>query len=148
MSPVDNSTSAPASISHSASARLPLLARNPGAPSLSYPSLARRRAMHQIPFVPRPFPPPALADVPLEYIVDQLRRLAPHYWNRPETSDCTIGTSTILVVSYLHPKADLPFYSCVFGQRCRGEDARTLRHVRCVPQDGHQLRVVYRFVRT
>ncbi|RDX56417.1 hypothetical protein OH76DRAFT_1425823 [Lentinus brumalis] len=49
--------------------------------------------MHQIPFVPRPFPPPALADVPLEYIVDQLRRLAPHYWNRPETSDCTIVVS-------------------------------------------------------
>lgn len=47
--------------------------------------------MHPLPFVPRPFPPPALAGVPLEYIVDQLRRLAPHYWSRPETSDCTIG---------------------------------------------------------
>ena len=42
-------------------------------------------------FVPRPFPPPALADVPLEYIIDQLRRLASHYWSRPESSDCTIG---------------------------------------------------------
>ncbi|KAI0807763.1 hypothetical protein C8Q74DRAFT_1188256 [Fomes fomentarius] len=49
--------------------------------------------MHHIPFVPRPFPPPALAGVPLEYIVDQLRRLAPHYWSRPETSDCTIVVS-------------------------------------------------------
>ena len=48
--------------------------------------------MYHIPFVPRPFPPPSLADVPLEYIVAQLRRLAPHYWSRPETSDCTIGT--------------------------------------------------------
>ena len=47
--------------------------------------------MHPLPFVPRPFPPPALAGVPLEYIIDQLRRLAPHYWSRPETSDCTIG---------------------------------------------------------
>ncbi|PCH37735.1 hypothetical protein WOLCODRAFT_22815 [Wolfiporia cocos MD-104 SS10] len=46
--------------------------------------------MHGFPFVPRPFPPPALADVPLEYIIDQLRRLASHYWSKPETSDCTI----------------------------------------------------------
>lgn len=43
-------------------------------------------------FVPRPFPPPALADVPVEYIVDQLRNLAPHYWNKPETADCTISS--------------------------------------------------------
>ncbi|KAH9857234.1 hypothetical protein C2E23DRAFT_881696 [Lenzites betulinus] len=49
--------------------------------------------MHPLPFLPRPFPPPALAGVPLEYIVDQLRRLAPHYWSRPETSDCTIVVS-------------------------------------------------------
>ncbi|GBE81731.1 hypothetical protein SCP_0401020 [Sparassis crispa] len=49
-----------------------------------------RRTMHTFTFVPRPFPPPALADVPLEYIIDQLRRLAPHYWSKPETSDCTI----------------------------------------------------------
>ena len=63
-----------------------------GSPSgISYPPLAPRRAMHHIPFVPRPFPPPALADVPLEYIIAQLRRLASHYWSRPETSDCTIG---------------------------------------------------------
>ncbi|EMD38195.1 hypothetical protein CERSUDRAFT_82440 [Gelatoporia subvermispora B] len=46
--------------------------------------------MHTVAFVPRPFPPPALADVPLEYIIHQLRRLAPHYWSKPETSDCTI----------------------------------------------------------
>ncbi|KIJ69155.1 hypothetical protein HYDPIDRAFT_172617 [Hydnomerulius pinastri MD-312] len=38
----------------------------------------------------RPFPPPALADVPVEYIMDQLHNLAPHYWGRPETADCTI----------------------------------------------------------
>ncbi|KAH9950286.1 hypothetical protein B0H21DRAFT_687129 [Amylocystis lapponica] len=46
--------------------------------------------MHTFLFVPRPFPPPALADVPVEYIIDQLRRLAPHYWSKPETSDCTV----------------------------------------------------------
>lgn len=41
-------------------------------------------------FPPRPFPPPSLNDVPHEYIVDQLRNLASHYWDRPQTSDCTI----------------------------------------------------------
>ncbi|KAG2157531.1 hypothetical protein DEU56DRAFT_24580 [Suillus clintonianus] len=41
-------------------------------------------------FSPRPFPPPSLNDVPHEYIVDQLRSLASHYWDRPQTADCTI----------------------------------------------------------
>ncbi|KAG1756325.1 uncharacterized protein EDB91DRAFT_1091934 [Suillus paluster] len=41
-------------------------------------------------FAPRPFPPPSLNDVPHEYIVDQLRNLASHYWDRPQTADCTI----------------------------------------------------------
>ncbi|KAI6165773.1 hypothetical protein EDD17DRAFT_184065 [Pisolithus thermaeus] len=41
-------------------------------------------------FTPRPFPLPALADIPLEYIAQQLHDLAPLYWNRPETADCTI----------------------------------------------------------
>ncbi|KAG1754316.1 hypothetical protein EDB19DRAFT_1902469 [Suillus lakei] len=39
---------------------------------------------------PRPFPPPSLTDVPHEYIIDQLRSLASHYWDRPQTADCTI----------------------------------------------------------
>ncbi|EJF66153.1 hypothetical protein DICSQDRAFT_98018 [Dichomitus squalens LYAD-421 SS1] len=94
MSPADNSSLVHTPISHSASARLASLARTSGALSSPYPSLAPiRRAMYHVPFVPRPFPPPALADVPLEYIIDQLRRLAPHYWSRPETSDCTIVVS-------------------------------------------------------
>ncbi|KAI5120480.1 hypothetical protein M0805_006500 [Coniferiporia weirii] len=42
------------------------------------------------PFVPRPFPPPALENVPLPYILDQLHNLAVHYWDKPETADCTI----------------------------------------------------------
>ncbi|KAG6917916.1 hypothetical protein DXG01_000353 [Tephrocybe rancida] len=33
---------------------------------------------------------PSLEEVPREYFVQSLRALAPHYWNRPETSDCTI----------------------------------------------------------
>lgn len=42
-------------------------------------------------FNPRPFPPPSLVGVPTEYIIDQLHLLAPHYWDKPETADCTIG---------------------------------------------------------
>ncbi|KAH8117039.1 hypothetical protein DFH11DRAFT_1146447 [Phellopilus nigrolimitatus] len=42
------------------------------------------------PFVPRPFPPPALENVPLPYILDQLHNLAVHYWDKPQTADCTI----------------------------------------------------------
>lgn len=38
----------------------------------------------------RPYPPPALANVPTAYIVDRLHKLAPYYWTRPETADCTI----------------------------------------------------------
>ncbi|KAF9647582.1 hypothetical protein BDM02DRAFT_3116794 [Thelephora ganbajun] len=41
-------------------------------------------------FVPRPYPPPSLAGVPNEYILNRLHHLAPHYWNKPETADCTI----------------------------------------------------------
>jgi hypothetical protein len=44
-------------------------------------------------FTPRPFPPPSLAGVPIEYIVGQLRALAPQYWDKPETADCTICAS-------------------------------------------------------
>ena len=52
---------------------------------------APRRAMRS--FVPRPFPPPSLANVPVEYIIDQLHTLAPHYWSKPETADCSISAS-------------------------------------------------------
>ncbi|KAI0053891.1 hypothetical protein FA95DRAFT_1600410 [Auriscalpium vulgare] len=41
-------------------------------------------------FVPRPFPPPSLTGVPYEYIVDSLRKLAPHFWNKSATADCSI----------------------------------------------------------
>jgi len=44
-------------------------------------------------FVPRPFPPPSLAGIPLEYVINSLRRLAPQYWNNAESADCSIGTS-------------------------------------------------------
>jgi len=32
----------------------------------------------------------ALQDIPVQYIVDQLHRLGPFYWHKPETTDCTI----------------------------------------------------------
>jgi hypothetical protein len=47
-------------------------------------------------FVPRPFPPPPLIGIPLEYIVDSLRKLAPRYWNNTETADCSIGEYCLL----------------------------------------------------
>ncbi|KAF5373545.1 hypothetical protein D9758_000845 [Tetrapyrgos nigripes] len=50
------------------------------------------------PYTPRPFPPPSLNGVPLEYILDQLRNLAPHYWNQTESADCTI----VIPVPYIH----------------------------------------------
>jgi len=40
-----------------------------------------------------PLPPSTLTDVPIEYIIEQLRSLAPHYWENPETADCTISPS-------------------------------------------------------
>ncbi|CDO73606.1 hypothetical protein BN946_scf185014.g76 [Trametes cinnabarina] len=114
MSLADNNASNPAPISHTASAPHPPFARTSGAPSSPYPSLAHRRAMHPLPFVPRPFPPPALAGVPLDYIVTQLRSLAPHYWSRPETSDCTIGMSSHVVPldADMAPKASGPVVDC------------------------------------
>ena len=44
-------------------------------------------------FVPRSFPPPALKDVPIEFIIDQLHDLGDHYWDNEATSDCTLGVS-------------------------------------------------------
>lgn len=62
-------------------------------------------------FNPRPFPPPSLAGVPTEYIVDQLRALASQYWNKPETADCTISGS---LQPYYHicPSETNCSYSC------------------------------------
>ncbi|OBZ65780.1 hypothetical protein A0H81_14355 [Grifola frondosa] len=89
MSPVDNSSTPISTSTSSPHIRISGCAASSARTSPSR-SLALRRAMHALAFVPRPFPPPNLADVPLEYIIDQLRRLAPHYWSKPESSDCTI----------------------------------------------------------
>jgi len=41
--------------------------------------------------IPRHFPPPALAGVPVDYIIHKLHQLAPKYWDKPDTADCTIS---------------------------------------------------------
>lgn len=92
MSPVDNNISLYAKRLASLSSDPSQRPRSSVGP-LSDPTLrAPRRTMHGVAFVPRPFPPPPLAGVPIEYIIAQLRNLAPHYWRKPETSDCTVGT--------------------------------------------------------
>lgn len=37
-----------------------------------------------------PAPSQMPPDIPVQYIVDQLHRLGPFYWHKPETTDCTI----------------------------------------------------------
>ncbi|KAL0571048.1 hypothetical protein V5O48_010903 [Marasmius crinis-equi] len=59
-------------------------------------------------FIPKPFPPSSLAGIPLQYIIDQLHLLAPHYWNKSDTADCT------LVIPVPYPRIgghSLPFSS-------------------------------------
>ena len=60
-------------------------------------------------FVSRSFPPPALQNVPLPYILDQLHNLAVHYWDKPETADCTISE---LAVVFLHRRRSQSCSSC------------------------------------
>ena len=42
-------------------------------------------------YIPRQFPPPSMKDIPMEYIINRLHDLAPQYWNKMETTDCTLG---------------------------------------------------------
>lgn len=46
-------------------------------------------------FTPKPFPPPALSTVPVEYIIAQLHGLAHKFWDKPDTADCTISMSNL-----------------------------------------------------
>lgn len=43
--------------------------------------------------------PVVVQDVPEQYIVDQLHRLGAFYWHKPETTDCTIRTSSSSLMS-------------------------------------------------
>lgn len=65
--------------------------------SVPGPNLRHCNNRRSMTFIPRPFPPPALVGVPLEYIKVQLHELAPQYWASPDTADCTIGQ--------LHPRS-------------------------------------------
>ncbi|KAJ7864751.1 hypothetical protein B0H14DRAFT_3107489 [Mycena olivaceomarginata] len=64
-------------------------------------------------FTPRAFPPPSLSGVPVDYILDQLHTLAPQYWDKRDTADCT------LVIPVPHPRGlnagpnfpDIPAFS-------------------------------------
>jgi hypothetical protein len=60
-------------------------------------------------FVPRNFPPPALAGVPVDYIVHKLHQMAPKYWDETDTADCTI--SKILI--FFLKKNKSPPCSCL-----------------------------------
>lgn len=64
-------------------------------PPMASPEDSKPPLSSDTPFLTRAFPPPSLADVPVEYIMDQLHNLAPHYWDKPETADCTIGKPSI-----------------------------------------------------
>jgi hypothetical protein len=81
-------------------------------PQTSFPPPVPTESVNS--FVPRPFPPPSLVGVPLEYIVDSLRKLAPRYWNNAETADCSISeysdsALTIVLISCLvYPVDDRP----------------------------------------
>jgi hypothetical protein len=70
-------------------------------------------AISMSPFTPRPFPPLSLGDVPIEYITQQLHALAPQYWDKPETADCTISTSyfSFPSLSLLTPSTSCPYSS-------------------------------------
>ncbi|RDB21523.1 hypothetical protein Hypma_011764 [Hypsizygus marmoreus] len=78
----------------------------------TFPSAPAQACKPTVPLLQPHHISPVLAGVPLEYIIDQLRNLASHYWNKPETTDCTIivpiphgGTKRIhpSLSSYLPP---------------------------------------------
>ncbi|KAJ7633018.1 hypothetical protein FB45DRAFT_745057 [Roridomyces roridus] len=56
-------------------------------------------------FAARAFPPPSLAGVPVDYIINQLHNLAPQYWDKPDTADCTL----VIPVPYPRGKAGSTF---------------------------------------
>jgi len=62
-------------------------------------------------FVPRHFPPPALAGVPVEYIIHKLHQLAPNYWDRPDTADCTIIVPIPHPVGRARRAPDMPLFT-------------------------------------
>src|ERR1700734_2312050 len=84
----------------------PLLESRGTSPGDSMLSSARVPMLPDVPpstpaFVPRPFPPPALAGVPVEYIIHKLHQLAQKYWDKPDTADCTINKILGIIIPSL-----------------------------------------------
>lgn len=62
-------------------------------------------------FVPRHFPPPALAGVPIDYIIHKLHQLAPKYWDKSDTADCTIIVPIPHPVGLPRRAPDMPLFT-------------------------------------
>jgi len=60
--------------------------------------------------LPRHFPPPRLADVPVEYIIHKLHQLAPEYWDKSDTADCTIIVPIPHPVGLARRSPDMPLF--------------------------------------
>lgn len=61
--------------------------------------------------IPRHFPPPALAGVPVDYIIHKLHQLAPKYWDKPDTADCTIIVPIPHPVGVARRAPDMPIFT-------------------------------------
>lgn len=77
-------------------------------------------------FVLRPFPPPHLVGVPVDYIVAQLHKLAQAYWDKPETADCTLSKHRRLPDNLILPCTVVPL-SSAFKARPTRPDPRAPR---------------------
>ncbi|KAF8760057.1 KR domain [Rhizoctonia solani] len=78
---------------HSAS----LLSSSDDRPPCPRPPAAPAAPQHSAsvgPISPATGLPDALAHIPIDYIIDRLRSMAPYYWHRPETTNCTIIVPT------------------------------------------------------
>jgi len=94
----------------------PLLESRGTSPGDSMLSSARVPMLPDVPpstpaFVPRPFPPPALAGVPVEYIIHKLHQLAQKYWDKPDTADCTIIVPIPHPVGLARRAPDMPLFT-------------------------------------
>ena len=76
-------------------------------------------------FEPRPFPPPSLSGVPIEYITGQLHNLASQFWDKPDTADCTISalpsfsTQHLVLTEFIQLFLFPMLKECPSYQRCR-----------------------------
>lgn len=81
--------------------QLPTPGPSPSSPNAPYtPTTPRSNGNQQQqqgevgPISPSTGLPDALSHIPIDYIIDRLRSMAPYYWHRPETTNCTIIVPT------------------------------------------------------